>query len=192
MIPCDGVVLAGGRSSRMGRSKSLMRIPGGLTLEQHAQQVLAQVCAGPVRVSRPHAQAPITADDLRDQTPQIGPLEGIRQALVHAQHALVAILAVDLPGVPSILYDRLYDVWRSEPQCDVVLAAPPVGPVQPLAALWHVRALSAIEQALERRVYRVGALLEALTWRSVVVDGAMLLNINTPEDWARFFGVNTP
>jgi molybdenum cofactor guanylyltransferase len=85
--PVAGFVLAGGRSSRMGRDKATLDWHGQPLL-QHMTELLRQV-ADTVQV--------VGRDALPDRRPNLGPLEGIATALgvTSTDHNL--IVAVDLP-----------------------------------------------------------------------------------------------
>ncbi len=77
-----GYVLAGGRSSRMGRDKALLEL-AGKPLVRHAVKKLRRVCMD-VRVLSDNpelaAYAPIVPDIHRD----CGPMGGIEAALTHS------------------------------------------------------------------------------------------------------------
>lgn len=193
MIPVDGVVLAGGRSSRMGQPKPLLVNKDGVTLEQRAQQVLQTVCLGRIWISRPYGSDPVAADHLVDATPNCGPLAGIYAALTHSTRDLVAVLAVDLPEVTAALFEELYRVWHTFPETDVVYARSSTdGDPQPLAALWHRRTLPVIRAALDGGTRRVLTVVHSLTARALIVNPGILVNINSPRDWTNWLGDATP
>lgn len=97
----SGLVLAGGKSSRMGREKAELRLPGGRTLLQRQIDVLHAAGAAVVNVSvRPGKTLPMTgANPIPDELPDAGPLAGIAAGLRCAPAGLVLVLAVDLPGI---------------------------------------------------------------------------------------------
>ena len=192
MIPADGVVLAGGRSSRMGRPKSALAAEDGATLEQRAERVLASVCQGPVWISRPHGSAAPSPYHVVDESPDIGPLEGLRVGLSHSTHDLLAVLAVDLPAVVPALYEDLYRAWCENPGTDVVFAKSATGESQPLAALWHVRMLTVVDAALRSETRRVLTVAESAQTQAITVDPAILVNINPPSDWQQWSGEVLP
>jgi molybdopterin-guanine dinucleotide biosynthesis protein A len=93
-----GYVLAGGRSTRMGRDKALL-ILDGETLVQRALRTLAEVC-DEVAIA---GGAPHLAQFGRlipDPIPDSGPLAGIVAALEQSTHEWNLFLAVDVPFVP--------------------------------------------------------------------------------------------
>jgi molybdopterin-guanine dinucleotide biosynthesis protein A len=100
----SAVLLAAGRSIRMGRDKALLEV-GGRPLWQRQRDVLVQAGAAEVFLSARPDQAwaqraqGFTAV-LHDAIDRCGPLVGVTAALERASHPWVAVLAVDLPALP--------------------------------------------------------------------------------------------
>jgi molybdenum cofactor guanylyltransferase len=96
-----GFVLAGGRSSRMGRDKALVAL-GGRPLIAHALETLRG--AGlPASIAGAQASLESFAPVIPDADPDRGPLAGVCSALAvtQAQHAV--FLSIDMPLVPPSL-----------------------------------------------------------------------------------------
>jgi len=100
-----GFVLAGGRSSRMGRDKALVELHGhtlaALAVAKLKAVGLSTVIAG-ARSAVGHL-APVVADEAPDE----GPLRGVCTALRSTRAALTVFLPVDLPLIPSSLLSYL-------------------------------------------------------------------------------------
>jgi molybdopterin-guanine dinucleotide biosynthesis protein A len=100
----SGVVLAAGRSTRMGRDKALLEIDG-LPMWRRQRDVLARAGATEIFLSartdqewvRDALAAGGWAGVLHDAMPSAGPLCGLTAAIERASHAHVAVLAIDLP-----------------------------------------------------------------------------------------------
>ncbi len=95
-----GVILAGGKSSRMGTDKSLLTLPGSQqSLLEHCQKQLALVCDNNIFISgSQHEQG------IADVIPNCGPLSGIHAAITHIemQHPNISellVVAVDMPDL---------------------------------------------------------------------------------------------
>jgi molybdopterin-guanine dinucleotide biosynthesis protein A len=103
-----GYVLAGGRSSRMGRDKALLELAGKPLIE-HAVTKLRRVCAEVsilAGAEGEHAGLARFALVVHDIHPGCGPISGIEAALAHTTHDWNLILAVDVPFLPTALLDR--------------------------------------------------------------------------------------
>src|SRR5438552_1093774 len=89
-----GFVLAGGRSTRMGRDKALLNWHGR-TLLDHMVGLLRTV-ADPVHV--------VGRDPLPDRLPGLGPLSGIATGLEMSSTSANLFAAVDLPLLTQDLF----------------------------------------------------------------------------------------
>ncbi len=107
----SGVVLAAGRSRRMGRDKALLEVDG-VRLWRRQRDVLAAAGAPEVYLSaRPDQQWIIDTDRfagvLFDAFPDCGPISGITAALERTSRSHVGVLAIDLPALPSAWFAQL-------------------------------------------------------------------------------------
>ena len=103
-----GVVIAGGRSTRMGRDKARLRIDD-VPLWRRQQRVLAAAGARPVLFALRAGQrrfAPGLAV-VRDTRSGIGPIAGVHAALAACESEWLAVLAVDLPRVEAAWFRKL-------------------------------------------------------------------------------------
>ncbi len=106
----SGIILAGGSSSRMGKNKALLSLPGNqaVTFIEYLVSLLEEFCSETLIVARDQAHArDYVFPGVRvtiDETPGTGPLMGLYSGLsaINTTHALV--IAVDLPCVhPALL-----------------------------------------------------------------------------------------
>jgi molybdopterin-guanine dinucleotide biosynthesis protein A len=152
------VILAGGKSSRMGRDKAFLQFQGKPLIE-HALQVVRDAGAGEVLISgRPEQDfSALSCPVLLDVTPDCGPLGGIEQALSAASHPLVLVLAVDLPQMTpaflQCLYGEIGDTVERVPTTGSALGAVPVlsGRPEPLAAFYPKKAHPTARRMLAER-----------------------------------------
>jgi molybdenum cofactor guanylyltransferase len=183
-----GLVIAGGRSRRMGRDKASLLL-GGVSLLERACWRLAEHCPQiAVSLRGPGPADPIAAElgltrlvDAAD-APE-GPLSGVLAGLRWAQAqrtARVATLPCDVPFPPADLIGRLLEA-AGETGCAV--ARTPQA-TQSLCAVWNVAQLPMLEAALATgRHPPVHAMLEQAGAAFVDYDGGFE-NLNTPEDLA--------
>jgi molybdenum cofactor guanylyltransferase len=103
----EGFILAGGKSSRMGRDKALIEVAGRPLLE-HSLQILREVGLDP-RLAGAKVDlsdfAPVVPD--RPDQSGLGPLAGICSALSACARRFAVFLPVDLPLIPASLIDYL-------------------------------------------------------------------------------------
>ena len=185
-----GAILAGGQSSRMGRTKALIEIDGQPMARRVALSLTAAGVA-PVVIYGGDADELVTLelDVIADEFPATGPVGGVLGALHHfaAQQRVpdaVVIAACDLAMLSAAACQRLLDaaLEASNPHQlpDVWVAA--TDRLEPLCALWSTRAIPRIEQAFadgERALHRV---IGRCRFVEVDVDLQDLVNINIPAD----------
>lgn len=180
-----GFVVAGGRSSRMGRDKALLPY-GESTLLEHAiaqtRRVTDDVAilAGPVRRYEDFGLAVV-----EDAVCGVGPLGGLYSALLGASvdgRERIFWLAVDLPLVPA---EFLASLTSELDRADVAMARTDRG-LEPLCAAFRTEpTLARVRQALLHSRLKLTDAFDGLLLRSIDATPAMFLNINTSVDYER-------
>lgn len=187
-----GVILAGGRSSRMdGRDKAFLEFGARTLIERVHARLARQV--GPVAISSngdPAAFAGATviadADDSR-AGPLAGILAGLRWAASLEQRpgALVSV-AVDTPFFPDDLAQRLAAAAGGNP--DAVVVATCAGAMHPTFALWPLGVAGRLAAYVDGGGRRAGAFIRDGHHAEVAfapVNGIdPFFNVNTPADFA--------
>jgi molybdenum cofactor guanylyltransferase len=184
--PMTGLLLAGGRSTRMGTDKATLTI-AGVSLAERVAAVLTSCCESVLVASGDGRRlAWLGLPQVADVTPDAGPLAGIVAGLEAAETALVAVCAVDLPEASAAVLRALEAVWSGEP-CVV----PEVdGRLQPLHAVWSRAAAPALRAELDdghRSVLRAvahlgGRVAGPPVWAPADATGRFARNVNRPED----------
>ena len=180
-----GFVLAGGRSSRMGRDKALLEIEGSRLICRVAEAVA--VAAGSVTlVGDPEKYGALGYPVCADVFIGCGPLAGIHAALGASAADWNLLVACDMPDIePNFLIALLEKAERSGADC--VLPAGESSRPEPLCGVYHRRTLSAIQRALESGTRKVLDGLAGLRVEVVPVSGqGPFRNINTPGDWMEY------
>lgn len=183
--PFAVAVLAGGRSTRMGRDKALLAV-GGRTLL--SRQVALARELGPAEVwvaGRAQAELGGAARGLLDAVPGAGPLGGLAAVLEATQARHVLLLAVDMPALTAAFLGRVLAARAAG-----VGAAPRTRRGwEPTAAVYPAELAPAARGALAAGRLGLRALLDeaAATGRMRAVhvterDEHLLANWNTPAD----------
>ncbi len=185
-----GVVLAGGRSRRMGRDKAQLRLGSASLVEQAAARLL-EVTAEVLVADRGRVLAPghrsIADGD------GAGPVAGILGAAELYPGRDLLVLACDLPRVPAELLRRL-----ARPMAEDACVPRWRRGLEPLCALYRPPALAVMAAAARAGRFGLHAVLRqeslhvrALEGRDLEAFGPpadIFLNLNTPEDLARLEG----
>lgn len=191
MPEASGVVLAGGRSLRMGRDKLPLKV-GGVSLLERVLNVLASRCAEVIVVGgdAPRDVAARHVPDLRPGTE--GPLAGMEAGLSAARHRIVFVTAGDMPFVPGELVDFLLGRLAERGLSAVVPRNG--GRPQPLCAAYDRGILPRLASALDGGVRSVRDLLGDLEEVEYIETGELrrfgdpdlfLMNVNSPADLRR-------
>lgn len=185
----SAVILAGGKSSRMGRDKAWLEVGGQRLLDR---QIALARAAGAVevfisgRTDTDYGGFDVMV--LHDQFADAGPLAGIERALATATSPLVLVLAVDLAAMSEELLRRLAD------GCATNLGVIPrvMGNIEPLAAFYPKCAHALARAQLEAGNFAVkdfaerGVQLGLSRYIELAADVAgHFLNWNSPADMLR-------
>jgi molybdopterin-guanine dinucleotide biosynthesis protein A len=190
-----GVVLAGGRSTRLGSEKAALEIDGRPLLHHVVSALDPQVSALAINASPNRwaarfaagAGLPLLTDAPGDPD---GPLSGVKAGLAWAAAGGAELLATapcDTPFLPHDLVPRLVGVLTED--AGAVVARTADG-LQSLCAIWRCDRLDVLETALaEGRHPAIREMFAILGAVEVGFDDARAFhNINTPEDLARARG----
>ena len=180
-----GFVLAGGKSSRMGSDKALLRLDGKTLLERVAQAV-EEAVGSVVIVGNSGRYGGFGYGVIPDAVPDSGPLAGIQAALAESDTEWNLMVACDMPGVTA---DRLRCLVEEAQGCGDADVVMPYfeGCPQPLCAVYHRRARVAIEEALRSQRLKIMDALADLRVVRKAMDGEDLFrNVNTPAEWSAF------
>jgi molybdenum cofactor guanylyltransferase len=177
-----GYVLAGGRSSRMGRDKALLPFRGQ-TLADAVACAVEQAVGSVVLVGRGDFGCWRAIPDLY---PGEGPLGGILTALADTAAEWNMIVACDMPELTAPFLLGLLEAAEAS-EADALVPAGPSGRLEPLCAVYHRRARTPLEAAFRGGVRKITAALESVrAVRFPVAEIRPLQNVNTPEDWSGY------
>jgi molybdopterin-guanine dinucleotide biosynthesis protein A len=182
-----GLVLAGGRSTRLGQDKVELPVAGQSLLARTAG-LAAQFCGRVVVSGRNPADLGLSLGWLPDDAPGQGPLGGILTGLTHLGGPLL-VLACDLPLLDSGTVARLVEQRNRRPAGTVVTTflQSATGFIEPLVAVYEISARPHLAAALEAGVRKLArALPEA--GRHLIPYGPdeahVFFNVNYPADLA--------
>ena len=159
----SAVLLAAGRSTRMGRDKALLEADG-TPLWRHQRETLAQAGADEIFLSvRPEqpwaAKAEGFSGVVHDAILDGGPVVGVTAALERATNPWVAALAIDLPKMTPAWFRGLF--WECASGVGVVGRRGEY--FEPLAAIYPREVRFLAWEAIARGEYSFQRLLAAAT-----------------------------
>lgn len=191
MIQFSAVILAGGKSSRMGRDKALIEIQGRSLLEKIC--LLARQCTDEVYIITPWVEKyqkiiPENCHIIQEIiSPEAsnphGPLIGFAQALTHLDTDWVLLLACDLPHLTaSEIQKWSRDLETTPPDAIALLPKSPQG-WEPLCGFYRRSCSPSLNQYINRGGRSFQKWLEnSIVKELTVSDRRLLFNCNTPAD----------
>lgn len=194
----SGYVLAGGKSSRMGKNKAFLEI-GGETFLARAIKTLAEICESPVRIVLKTQQSHMTesfpenAELIYDETNFDSPLDGLHKALLDAftrKTKYAVVLAVDLPFVTSEVIAKLCEATEVSNKFLAVVPRQSDERPQPLCAVYNAKyCFYALQRFLnESPNGSIKDFLETISTRyikqeKITADPQVFFNVNSPADY---------
>lgn len=192
----SAIVLAGGRSRRMGADKRRLEIDGRSLLER-AVGAAAAVADDVVVVQRADDRAPVPpgAREAIDARASEGPLVGLEAGLAAARAEVCLVLAADHPALAPALLDALADALEADAALDAVVCDDGERP-QPLLAAYRRRVLAQVTALLDAGGRAPMGLLDEVShrrlapaqWRAHDPGGRSLADVDTPQDLAGWQG----
>lgn len=179
--PFTGIVLAGGKSRRMGQSKAQMTL-GGRSLLEHQADKLLRAGAAEVLLSGEGCSPLPNTRVVADVLPERGPLGGLHACLQAASYAYCLVLSVDVPLVPEETLRRLCAAHTGG-----ITVLRHGAHVEPLIGVYDSALAPAIFPLIENGGAPMRSLEKVLPWHYLDYQGdeALLCNCNTPSEFER-------
>ena len=186
-INLTGIVLAGGKGSRIGCNKSFLKI-GDCYLIERVIDRLSQLTSTVLVVTNKDQydlmkNYRLRADVLADLYPDRGPLGGIYTGLLSSQNTYCLTVACDMPFINSDLMNYLTDKAAGH---DAVV--PKIGGrIEPLHAIYSKNCLPKIDCVLQAGILHISHLFSLINTGYVT---EYEINMFDP-DHLSFFNINT-
>jgi molybdopterin-guanine dinucleotide biosynthesis protein A len=191
MTTAGGVVLCGGKSTRMGVPKATLPF-GPETMLQRVVRLLGTVVSPIVVVAAREQPLPPLPEDIavtRDEREQRGPLEGLRAGLKALPNSVEVayITSCDVPLLEPAFVERMIELLSDHDIAVMEIDGFP----HPLSAVYRRDTLPHVEALLEKDKLRPVFLFDAVRTRRVRPEEMLsadpqlrtLRNLNTREDY---------
>ena len=191
-----GVVLNGGKSSRMGRDKSTLVTPGGRLFLDLAMNRFNGVCRKHVLSigsSGTTFRSNGAAFTVRDTHEARGPLGGILSCINYASsHGFAACFftPIDMPFVAREHLLHLREKWLGSPHRIVCAFNPTRNSIEPLFSIIPASFRRTIEERIQSSRLSVEGWIKDQHPLCVSMDANALKNINNPTDYTRLLAAS--
>lgn len=180
----SAVILAGGKSARMGRNKALLDF-GGEPLITRVYGILREEFSDvAVSANDPETYQFLNIPVIRDIYTAEGSLAGVHAGLLHSRATHCFVVACDMPFVNRELVRYLN---RFTKDYDVVIPVSGTG-LEPLHAFYSRNCIPFMEEQLEEKNLKIIDLFPRVRVREVRLDE---IREHDPEELS-YFNINTP
>jgi len=180
-----GILLAGGKSERMGREKGLIPV-GDALMYQFPLRVLESICDKILISTCKQLDIEEAHEQVNDEITGIGPISGLYTCLKHSETDLNLVVPYDLPLVNSGLFLHLLKHVNGY---EVVIAAMEPGKPESLCGIYRKAVLPVIREMIMEKNYAIHQLLPRVNSTVAIVDPShpfyhekLFFNVNYPSD----------
>jgi molybdenum cofactor guanylyltransferase len=183
----NAVILAGGKSSRMGSNKAFLKLKGKTFIE-HQIDLLREIFNEiTISANTPSEYKHLNIPIIKDIYPNKGPLGGIYSGLINSRSFHTFMLACDMPFVETDLINHLKSFITGH---DVVVPQSKKG-LEPLHAFYSKNCIAPIKQELDNNNLRVISFFPKVNVKIVKLDSLAssnkfknsIKNLNTTEEY---------
>ncbi|MEI6809999.1 MAG: molybdenum cofactor guanylyltransferase [bacterium] len=175
------IILAGGRSLRMGQDKNFLPVAGRPMIQNIVEQLSPWFNDILIGANDPEKFQFLQRRIIPDRQPGMGPLMGILSCLSESRSELNFITACDVPVFdPHFLMKMIQAAHGS----DITVPLSPDGRPEPLLAVYRKSVAAAAEQVLQNGGRRISDLFKVVKVKFVDVSGLdWYRNINTMDEY---------
>jgi len=180
-----GIVMAGGKSRRMGADKGLVLF-NGEPLILYAIRLLQPFCTK-VLISTNNADySKFGCTLVNDLVPGLGPISGISSALKQSVTEINLVISCDMPLMSPVVINKILEYSG---QFKYVVPVDESGRPEPLCALYTRSSLSQIEHQMVTKQYKLALLFNDESTKLISpgefgseYNEAWFTNVNSPRD----------
>jgi len=181
------VILAGGKSSRMGSNKAFLKLKGKTFIELQIELLREMFDEIFISANTPSEYEYLNLPIFKDVYPDKGPLGGIYTSLINSSSFYTFMLACDMPFVEPELIKHLKDLTN---EYDVVIPKSEKG-LEPLHAFYSKKCIDPIKRELDGNNLRIISFFPHVNVKIVELDNLIswnsfknsIKNLNTREEY---------
>jgi molybdenum cofactor guanylyltransferase len=178
-LKITGIVLAGGKSLRMGYDKGLAKV-GERKMIELVIQSLKKVCDDIIIISNTDAYNYLDIPVYVDLIKECGPIGGIFTGLFHSQTEHNLIVACDMPFVSDKLLNTIINNCNNNQ-----IVIPSINnQLEPLCGYYNKDILLNIKSFIDNNEYSVNKMIRHFKYEAISFDfnSILLTNVNTPDE----------
>lgn len=180
-----GVILSGGKSSRMGEDKGLIKYKDKPMVE-YSIDLLKPICDEIVISTNSLDYIDFGFQTIPDLIPNIGPIGGIFSVMNMLKADYYLFVSCDMPNLSISVAEELVEL---KTKAEIIVPRHSEGKQEPLFAVYSFSVLEQIKKQIEKENYKLMDLLKVCNTdfydvpnKLLQVNSRMFENINTPKD----------
>lgn len=173
-----GIILAGGKSSRMGEDKGFLKL-NGKTFMSSIIAALNPIVGEIIIVSNNSEYDVFNLKRVADSMEDSGPLAGLYSGLLHSETENNIVLSCDVPLISTSVLKKLLEGAPSEAE---VIQFESEGKTMPLVAMYKKKCRHHFLKLLQTNERRLRFAIDQLDVKTITLDselGKTVRNINT-------------
>lgn len=182
--PISSILLAGGKSSRLGTDKGRIKLDARFAMVQSAAEKLLAVSDEVIVVTDGRRYGHLRVKWVTDVYPGAGPLGGLYSGLLAAKSSHALVVACDMPFLNLALLRYMISLPR-----DYDVLIPKMGhKLEPLHAIYSRKCLQPIERLLKAGRFKIIDFFDQVMVRHLTEEEIERYD----PDHRSFFNINTP
>jgi len=165
-VAASAVILAGGKSSRMGFNKAFAKLNRKRFIEIQVEELSKYFLEVMIVSNDPGLYSYLGVKVVTDIIPGKGPLSGIHAELVESCHEECFIVPCDMPFILGGMGKRLIELTKGFDGVVPILN----GKLEPLCAVYNKSCIHVIENCLKRDIHKVKEFYQFVNLRYVEAD----------------------
>lgn len=190
-----GIILAGGKSRRMGMEKGLIEL-NGKQLIQFAIEVLEPICETILISTNSHFYDFLPYKKIADEFPNSGPMGGIYSCLRASKTNQNLVLSCDMPFIKSQLLENLIE---NSDGFDIVVPWHGEQRFEPMCAFYHKNVEPTFRDLILQKNYKIPDTFEQVRTNKYLISKDLpyystdlFYNVNSKEQLSELQGKLKP
>lgn len=180
-----GIILAGGKSSRMGKDKGTLLLDN-VMFTQHIINNLMPFVDEIIIVSNDKNYDQFDCKRIPDNVTNYGPVAGVYTGLKASKTDYNIVISCDSPKVDMDVLNPLLEYKNNK--YDIIQYSHN-SRTTPLIALYHKKCLGIFKLALKNKIQKLRFVIKQLDTKTIVAPSniySKIVNINTPKDLEKY------
>jgi len=185
MEKIGGIILAGGKSSRMGQDKALMKI-GDKTLIEYVYEIINTFTSEILISSNTNDYSFLNCEIIPDIYQNIGPMAGIHASLKNSKYDKNIVISCDTPFISKKI---ILELIKASSSYDITISRNNKF-IEPLIGIYNKNILEYLDNAISNNKYSIQKFIHSSNHNIIDIDKIILdesknsfININNQKEF---------